>query len=369
MGVSVILPTKNEERAIAFCIEEIKKVFEEKKIEGEIIVVDYSTDSTPEIAEKLGAKVIRADKPGYGYAYKLGFEKARYETIVMCDADGSYDFKEIPKLLDALKDADIVIGSRFLGKIEKGAMKWSHRYIGNPILTWFLNFFFKTNLSDAHSGFRALKKEAIAKMKILSDGMDFASDMVVQAKRKGLKIVEVPITYRKRIGKAKLRTFSDGWRHVKFMLLHTPTHLYFIPGLALTIFGAFLMLMALFKIRIFYNPGIHTMILGSLLLLCGYNILFFGFFAAIYGSKRDLIDSNGFVEKIISKLSLEKGIIFGLAILFLGVLYTSYLVFQWASTGFRFLPPTTENFLAFILLVLGLQTILASFLLSFVSER
>ena len=111
MKISVILPTRNEEEAIGFCIEEIKRVFEEKKIEGEIIVVDYSTDSTPEIAEKLGAKVIRADKPGYGYAYKLGFKVARYDTIVMCDADGSYDFREIPKLLNALKDANIVIGS------------------------------------------------------------------------------------------------------------------------------------------------------------------------------------------------------------------------------------------------------------------
>ncbi|MFN3383914.1 MAG: glycosyltransferase family 2 protein [Archaeoglobaceae archaeon] len=369
MGVSVILPTKNEEKAIAFCIEEIKKVFEENKIEGEIIVADYSTDSTPEIAENLGAKVIRADKAGYGYAYKLGFQNAKHETIVMCDADGSYDFREIPKLLNALNDADIVIGSRFLGKIEKGAMKWLHRYIGNPILTWFLNFFFKTNLSDAHSGFRALKKDVIEKMKLLSDGMDFASEMVVQAKRKGLKMVEVPITYRKRIGEAKLRTFSDGWRHVKFMLLHAPTHLYFIPGLTLAIFGAFLILMTFFKVRILYNPGIHTMILGSLLLLCGYNIIFFGLFAAIYGHRRDIVDLNGLVGKIISKLSLERGIAIGLAVLLLGVLYTSYLVLQWANTGFKFLPPAIENFLAFVLLVLGIQTILASFLLSFVSER
>ncbi len=178
--------------------------------------------------------------------------------VVMGDADGTCDFTEIPKLLKPLRDgeADIVIGSRLKGRIEEGAMPWLHRWIGNPLLTWFLNFFYKAGVSDAHSPFRAIRGESLEKLELRSDGMEFASEMIIEAVKKGLRIREVPITYRRRIGgRSKLSSFSDGWRHLKFMLIHTPKHLYTYPGYLSMALGAFLLAAALFRVHIGYSPG------------------------------------------------------------------------------------------------------------------
>jgi glycosyltransferase involved in cell wall biosynthesis len=370
--VSVVIPSLNEERTIGICIEKVKKVFREHDIKGEIIVADNSSDRTPEIARSLGAKVVTPDKRGYGYAYLYGFRYARGKYIVIGDADNTYDFLEIPKLLEPLKkgEADLVIGSRFKGKILKGAMPWLHRYIGNPILTWFLNFFFKAGVSDAHSGFRAFTREALEKMNLRCHGMEFASEMIIRAVWAGLRIKEVPITYYPRQAESKLHSFRDGWRHLKFMLLYASSYLFILPGMSLFTLGMVLALLISVGLAGFgsISLGIHSLIASSLLAIVGYQLIFLGLAGKIYRAKID-IQNDRIAEFFTKRLSLEKGATIGLLIFLAGFAYTAYLVWKWIDSGFKNLPMLYQDILSFTLLVIGLQTIFSSFFLSMLSER
>lgn len=367
--VSVIIPTKNEEETIGICIRKIQKVFNEHHTNGEIIIADNSTDRTPEIAKNFGAIIVMPDKLGYGYAYQFAFKHASGDYIVIGDGDETYDFADIPRLLEPLKrkEADLVIGSRFKGEIKKGAMPWLHRYIGNPVLTGFLNLFFKAGVSDAHCGFRAFTKKAIEKMNFKSDGMEFASEMLIEAVRKKLRIKEVPITYYPRKGKSKLSSFSDGWRHLKFMLLHAPTYLYFIPGTVFLLLGVIVLLAGIFHLNIGHTIGIHSMIAGSLLFISGYQIIFLGLFAKIYGVSNDLLDPDKITEFILRYVSLEKGATLGLIMLLVGLSYTLYLIWKWVGSGY--LPMRGEDMIGFTFLIIGLQTIFSSFFLSMIGSK
>ena len=220
--VSAVLPSMNEEETIGICITKIRSVFLEYEIDGEIIIADNSEDQTPIIVKNLGATLITPDGKGYGYAYKYGFNEAKGEIIVMGDADNTYDFNEIPNLLTPIinGEADFVLGNRFKGKMEKGAMPWLHKYIGNPFLTWMLNLFYNSGINDTHCGFRAIKKESLDKLELKTDGMEFASEMIINAVKKKVVIKEIPINYYKRKSDdSKLSSFSDGWRHLKFIIL------------------------------------------------------------------------------------------------------------------------------------------------------
>jgi glycosyltransferase involved in cell wall biosynthesis len=251
--VSVVIPSLNEAETIGECISRVKEAFARSGVRGEIIVADNSEDATPKIAEALGARVVTPDKRGYGYAYSYGVKYARGRYLVMGDADGTYDFRDMPKLLKPLMrgEADMVIGSRFRGEIKKGAMPWLHRYIGNPVLTAVLNLFFRAGVTDAHSGFRAVRKEVLDGLKMRSQGMEYASEMVLKAAMGGLRIKEVPVTYHARKGgKSKLSSFSDGWKHLKFMLIYAPSRLYVPPGLVLYFLGLLLKAISYFKARI-----------------------------------------------------------------------------------------------------------------------
>lgn len=367
----MVLPTRNEREGIGECIRTIQQVFEREGIDGEIIVADSSTDDTPSIACSLGARVVKPDRLGYGYAYRVGFASARGRYIVMGDADGTYDFSELPRLLGPLKNgADMVIGSRFRGTMEKGAMPWLHRRIGNPILTWFLNVFFKAGVSDAHSGFRAFSREALQRMRLRSSGMEFASEMVMEAVRRGLRIEEVPITYRRRMGDSKLSSFSDGWRHLKFMLLHTPKHLYYLPGFVMFTLGmGMVLLMSIFDVWVGgVHLGIHSMFAASLLAILGYQLVFLGLFSAVYGHGRGVVEYDRITQFIIEHAPLERGAMVGTAIFLLGFVYTAYLVVEWVSSGFAHLPVLKHDVLAFTLLVIGAQTFFFSFFLSMLGE-
>jgi len=211
--ISIVLPCRNEEKAIGTCINKIKQALDK---DYEIIIADSSKDKSAEIAKQLGAKIVKAEK-GYGNAYKAGFKAAKGKIIVMGDADNTYDFLEIPLLLKVLENNDLVIGSRLNGMIKPGAMKPLHRYIGNPLLTFIFNKLFKTNLSDTHSGFRAIKKQELDQLNLESSGMEFALEMLIKAAKNNLRIREVPITYSKRIGESKLNSFTDTIRHLRLM--------------------------------------------------------------------------------------------------------------------------------------------------------
>jgi len=234
IDISVVMPCLNEEESVGICVEKAWEGIRRTGLRGEVIVSDNgSTDGSVAIARAAGARVVHQPLRGYGNAYLAGFSVARGSIIAMGDSDDSYDFTALPELVAPLLEGyDYVLGSRLAGRITRGAMPWSHRYIGNPILTTFLNILFKLRVSDAHSGFRVFTRDALDKMQLHTEGMEFASEIVVKAASAKLRVAEVPITYNPRIGESKLNSLSDGWRHLRFLLLLSPKHLFVIPGFA-----------------------------------------------------------------------------------------------------------------------------------------
>lgn len=218
--VSVVMPCLNEAETIGLCVQKSLQALKQNNLCGEVIVADNgSTDNSANIAQKLGAKVVHQPKRGYGSAYLTGFAAAKGKYIVMGDSDNTYDFSQLSNFLQPLRQGyDLVIGSRLKGQILEGAMPWLHRYIGNPILTGILNLLFQAGVSDAHCGMRAFTREAYDKMQLRTTGMEFASEMVIKAAKAKLNIAEIPITYYSRKGQSKLRSFRDGWRHLRCMV-------------------------------------------------------------------------------------------------------------------------------------------------------
>src|SRR5579884_3831966 len=284
--VSVVMPCLNEEKTIGICVEKALLGIAKTGLPGEVVVSDNgSTDRSVEIATEKGARVIHQPLRGYGNAYRAGFEAARGKYIVMGDSDDTYDFTEIDQLVGKLREGnEYVLGSRFAGTILPGAMPWANRYIGNPILTGMLNFMFGLKSSDAHSGFRAFTEEAYRRMRLQTTGMEFASELVINAARAKLKVAEVPITYYPRGGESKLHRVRDAWRHVRFMLLYSPDHLFLIPGLVAFVIGILGMLFLLPGQQVVSGHIIdyHFMFVFSLLTIIGFQVLLTGFYAKAY---------------------------------------------------------------------------------------
>jgi glycosyltransferase involved in cell wall biosynthesis len=367
--VSVVLPCLNEENSIEICIKKIKDVFEKEKIDGEIIVVDNgSTDRSVEIVKKYNdVKLLFEPQKGYGSALRCGIENAQGEYIIMGDADNTYDFYEIPKFLEKLKEGyDLVIGSRFKGKILKGAMSFSHRYIGNPILSGMLRFFFGGSISDAHCGLRGFTKQAYQRMALRTTGMEFASEMVIHALKKKLRIAEIPITYYPRIGESKLSSFRDAWRHIRFMLLYSPDYLFLLPGTILFLVGFIISFGILAKgyISLFGRMwGVHVLFFSSVITLVGWQILNIWFSAKVYTHTIGLEESK-FIKKLMNFLTLEKTLVFGLIIFFTGLIGLLYIVYIWAKTNFGPLEELRLGIFSTMLAAMGIQTIFSAFLSS-----
>lgn len=368
--VSLVIPARDEEETIGECISRSMKVFDQMGVEGEVIVADSSTDSTPEIARSLGAKVVRPEKLGYGNAYLAGFEEARGRYIVIMDGDLTYDPIEIPEFIRLLErgEADFVIGTRLKGKIEEGAMPALHRYIGNPLLTWMLNRLFGARISDSHCGMRAISKEALDRLSLRAGGMEFASEMVIEASRKKLRIREVPITYHPRKGASKLRSFSDGWRHLRFMMLYRPGPFLLLPGSVALIFGLVLTLFVMM-----HEPNqelrMHSLILGSMLLIMGYQTLLSGLYVGAFGKSYGVAGEGGLGKRLASYHSLEKELVIGGALLVGGVVLGSKVIFSWIDVGFGSLQEVQEAMMAMILSIMGLQTIFSAIIISLLLLR
>ena len=356
--VSVILPALDEERTIGECITKIQSVFHDNAINGEIIVADSSIDRTPEIAASLGAKVIHAEKNGYGNAYLTGFKHARGRYIVMGDADNTYDFLEIPTLLAPLKNgADFVIGSRFKGTIHKGSMDGLHRYIGNPVLTLMLNFIFHTNYSDTHSGFRAITREALDRLPLTTGGMEFASEMLVMASKERLRIEEVPISYYPRLTPSKLHSFADGWRHIRFVLLMKPLPFIAVPGFLFSVVG--ILLMAFFSINgDIESSHLHTFILGAILVIGGIQVVLSGFLMKTYSVIHGYEKKQGFIEFLMKYHSLEIFLVLGFLSIFAGILLGFNIFLHWVLTDFGFLSEISTAIFSLVLIVSGIQIFL-----------
>ena len=368
--VTVVMPTLNEEQGIAECIERIKTGLREAGMVGEIVVSDSSTDRTPEIAREMGARVVTPDKPGYGYAYLYAFDRARGDYVAIGDADTTYDFEELPKLLDLVAhgDADMAMGSRLEGEIKDGAMPALHQYIGNPLLTKFLDVFYGAGVTDAHSGFRVIDREELEGLELETTGMEFASEMIMEASAQGLTIEEVPITYHEREGDATLESFKDGWRHVKFMLVNAPGYLFSIPGLVLTALGVAVMALAFTGAELGSATfSVRSMIVGSLLTLVGFEVASLGVFSTVAGNPIRK-PSDPVTIWFTNNLTLERGATVGFAVFAIGVVYAGLLTSEWITAGYAALPTLTADIAAFTAIVVGLQAVFSSFFMSAIAD-
>lgn len=364
MKISIVIPALNEEGIVGKTVRSVPvDILNKHGLETEIIVVDNaSTDNTAKEAEEAGARVVLGSKRGYGNAYLAGFKEAKGDIIVMGDADGTYPFPMTYEFIQPILkgEADFVMGSRLKGNIKEGAMPGLHKYIGNPFLTWILNKLFGAGISDAHCGIRAIKKDTINILDLKSGGMEFASEMVIEAARKNIKIAEIPITYYPREGESKLSSFADGWRHLRFMMLYRPTPFLLGPGLIALLVGLILTL----TVGIQGQSRLHTLILGSLLLIIGYQMLLawihFGAFGTVYGFSK----SSGIIKKIMSYHSLGRELCIGLILLATGIIGGLYVLYSWSEVGFGSLFQIQYAMMALILSILGIQTIFSGMFLS-----
>ncbi|KKG10021.1 glycosyltransferase family 2 protein [Methanosarcina sp. 2.H.A.1B.4] len=363
-SLSIVMPSMNEEETIRICIQKAQSIFKKYGIEGEIIVADNSSDKTAEIAASMGAKVIGPIK-GYGNAYLKGLAEAKGDYIAIADADNTYDLLELDKFLDPLMagDADFIMGSRLKGEIKKGAMPWLHQYIGNPILTGMLNFLFKTKISDAHCGMRAFTKEALEKMDLKTHGMELASEMIIEAAKSGLRIKEVPITYYSRKAPSKLRSFQDGWRHVRFMMLYRPAPFLYLPGAFVFILGFLITTSLLLTGNAAYNR-LHSFILGSVLLIIGGQILATGGYMKTYGLIHGMYRDNRKGKKLLSYHSLEKELLGGSLILGSSLIIGLKVAYTWASSGYGSLEEIESAVISMVLAAVGLQLIFSAIFVS-----
>jgi len=363
--VSIVMPCLNEEEAVGICVKKAKKALEDLGLSGEIIVVDNgSTDNSAQVAQEAGAKVVFEPERGYGSAYLRGFREAQGQILIMGDADNSYDFLQIEKLISPLKDGyDLVIGSRFKGRIRKGAMPFANRYIGNPFLSLVLKILFKVKISDGQSGFRAFSRQAYQKMELHSLGMEFASEMVIAAIRENLKIKEVPIDYSCRKGQSKLNPIQDAWRIISFALIYSPDWLYLIPGLLFFLGGAYFLILIMQgkAIILGHKWDIHIMALASMFSVVGVQIILLGLFAKTFGVIVGFLKEDKLLEFLWQYFKLEKGIFIGTLLVILGMLINFLILRQWVAQGFGPLERIREAIIASTLIIIGIQIIFSSF--------
>ncbi|MFH1369293.1 MAG: glycosyltransferase family 2 protein [Elusimicrobiota bacterium] len=365
--VSVVIPCLNEELCIEKCVAKALHSFQKAGLEGEVIVVDNgSTDKSVEVATKAGARVVQESLKGYGSALRRGIEEAKGRYIVMADGDDTYDFLETAKFVELLrKGNDLVMGSRFRGNILPGAMTWSHRYVGNPILSGMLKLFFGGGVSDAHCGLRAFTKDAYNKMSLHTTGMEFASEMVIHAMKKKLKITEIPITYYPRQGESKLASFRDAWRHIRFMLLYSPSYMFVWPGIAIFVVSIAVSVKLLSGPIFFLGRpwDIHVMVFCSMFALLGWQILNTGLAAKAFSYAISL-EQEGKTKVLLRFITLERSLLFGSVLIAAGLAIIVFIFVKWAKNDFGQLSEIKSGILSLTLIVMGLQTVFNSFLVS-----
>jgi glycosyltransferase involved in cell wall biosynthesis len=363
----VIIPCLNEEEAVGSVVDRAFEGIRRSGRVGEVIVVDNgSTDASAKVAAARGAVVVSERRRGYGNAYLAGLEAARGAYLVMGDADDTYPLAELPQFVDRLEDGDdLVIGSRFKGTIHGDAMPFLNRFVGNPALTGMLNVLFGVKVSDAHCGMRALRHEALPVLDLHSTGMEFASEMVFKAYRRGLTVSEVPIDYYPRVGESKLNRFGDAWRHVRFMLLYSPSWLYLLPGTVLLLLGlAGMILLAAGPIDILGRTWqIHTMLGFVAMTLIGAQVVQLGVFARTYARVR-IGERDPLLERIGRHLRLEHGLIVGSALVLVSVIGLVAVAVEWAHNGFGALGRAYETALLVTGLGLGIQIVFGAFFLA-----
>jgi glycosyltransferase involved in cell wall biosynthesis len=368
--VSVVIPCLNEAENIEECVTAALDALAHMGVPGEVVVADNdSEDDSARLAEQAGARVVVERRRGYGSAYLAGFAASQGRYIVMADADLTYDFNEIPRFVSALEaGAEMVIGDR-MDNIQPGAMPWLHRYVGNPILTGILNLFFRTGINDAHCGMRALRRDVLARLDLRTTGMEFASEMVIRASKEKLKIAEFPIEYHPRGGESKLSSFRDGWRHLRFLLVHSPNHLFIAPGIALAGFGTLIVVFVGSGLAFFGRAwGVHALIGGALLMIVGTQVVAMGLCAHAYGTYF-MGEQDPWFDRMRRRFRLEHGLLLGGIFTLIGLVMGAIIVASWISHGFGSLAYERLAVVAASLLIVGIQIFFSSFLLSILGLR
>lgn len=368
--VSAVIPCLNEDKTIGICIQKAFRSFEALGIRGEVVVADNgSVDRSVSIAESMNARVVREQRKGYGAALSAGINAAHGKVIVMGDADDSYDWSDIAPFVAKINEGyDLVMGNRFRGGIADGAMPPLHRYLGNPVLSWMGRRAFHTNIGDFHCGMRAFTKSSFERMDISSTGMEFATEMVASAAYLGLRIAEIPTKLYpdKRDRPPHLRSFRDGWRHLRFILTYAPNHLYLVPGLGMLVLGIFL------QCLLIKGPaelggislGIHFLALGSLLTLVGFNIVNMGVLAKTLVAHRYAGVAGRVTQWIQRRFTLEIGLVAGLALLIIGLGIDVSIALAWTQKPGGSMEHTVHlAFVATTTIVLGLNLMFSSFLI------
>ena len=371
--LTVVMPCLNEAETLAVCVDKALAALRENGITGEVVVADNgSTDGSQQIAIDHGARVVPVPVRGYGAALNAGITAARGQYIIMADADDSYNFAHIPRFLAELRNgADLVMGNRFRGGIGPGAMPFLHRYLGNPVLSQLGRTLFNTPIGDFHCGMRAFSRDAYDRLALRTTGMEFASEMVVKASLLKQTIVEVPTTLQKdgRSRPPHLKTWRDGWRHFRFLLMYSPRWLFQFPGLALMLGGFALMAWLLPAERPLghINLGVDTLAYAAAAVLLGFQLVFFGVAAKVFAITEGLLPEDESFQKWFRFVNLETGLIAGALLVLIGLGIAISSVSDWAHTGYGPLPPVQmmrHTLPAMMCLMLGTQVCFASFFLS-----
>lgn len=376
--LTVVMPCLNEAETLAVCIRKIKQAFLENNIDGEIIVADNgSTDGSIAIAQELGARVVAVAAKGYGNALRGGIEAARGTYVIMGDSDDSYNFLQIPRLLNKLKEGnDLVMGNRFRGGIESGAMPVLHRYFGNPVLSFLGRLFYNIPIGDFHCGLRGFSRAAYKTWNLKTSGMEYASEMVVKAALSDARIAEVPVTLLPdgRSRPPHLRTWQDGWRHLLFLLIHSPRWLFMIPGIALSAIGFLLFLFTLPRPVQIGRIGfdVHTMLIGAVLSIAGIQAIALGVISRIYSILLGTKKATPWTDRILAPRAINWQVFGGLGMILTGVAGFGYSFFIWEDNSFSALNPTgmLRIIVPFMLcFLLGFQVLFTGFFISMLSLR
>jgi glycosyltransferase involved in cell wall biosynthesis len=371
VDVSVVIPCLNEANSLALCVDKAMAAFRKAGLSGEVVVADNgSTDGSIQIAEEHGARVLRVTERGYGAALRAGIAAARGPFIIMGDADDSYDFTDVPRFVEKLREGyDVVMGNRFRGGIKPGAMPPLHKYFGNPGLTALLNTLFHVGIGDSYCGMRGFTRALYDRLDVRSSGMEFALEMIIKSAQIGARITEIPIIlWPDKRGRAPhLRSFRDGWRSLRFMLLYAPNWLFFLPGASLMALGlaiVFWLLPGPRAISSRVTLDIHTMIFGVIFALMGAQILSIGAFAKVFSYAERFDRGTVSLKRVLRRVTLETGLLLGGILFLAGLAGCAWVTWHWASNGFGPLFQVRQILFWSMWLFLGVQVIFASFFLS-----
>lgn len=371
--LSIVMPCLNEAETLKICIQKAQRFLKSNKVVGEIVIADNgSTDGSQQIAEVNGARLVKVPNKGYGNALRGGIEAASGTYIIMADADDSYDFEHLMPYVTKLREGhDLVMGNRFKGGIKPGAMPFLHKYLGNPVLSFLGRLFYDIKIGDFHCGLRGFSKEAYTKMDLKTTGMEFASEMIVKSKLNDLKIIEVPtILYPDgRSRKPHLKTWSDGWRHLRFLMLYSPNWLFLIPAVILMLVGLVTSILLISQPVMVEDIifDIHTLMYSSGMVLVGFQFMVFYALTKIFAVENGLLPKSERYNKLFKYINLEKGLIIGVVLLVVGFALSYKGLSIWKSSDFGMLQPT-DTFRVIIpavfTILLGVQVILFSLFFS-----